>query len=137
MQILLSLLSWRRRSYDRPFEPPGHSNLVLSGEATTKYDDYPLCRPQLIGMLCGWFRPIEGTLQEGNPRPLCVLPHRTATPYCPYVTTHGTSRTAGLYYRLTHVVSRTATCQMLPTSGTPEDYGEAHNTRIVASNQIP
>ena len=27
-----------------------------------------------MGMSCGWFRPIAGTHQEGNPRPPCVLP---------------------------------------------------------------
>ena len=59
---------------------------------------------------------------------------RTAAPRSSYefrtvhVSLHmATSRTAGLYYRLTHVVSRTATYQMLPTPGTPEDYGETHN----------
>ena len=31
-------------------------------------------RPQLIGMLCEWFRLITETHQEGNPRPLSVVP---------------------------------------------------------------
>ena len=57
--------------------------------------------PQLIGILCGSFRPIVATH-----RPPCVLPCRTAgprtsaqcVPYCSCVITQGTSRTAGPYH---------------------------------------
>ena len=55
-----------------------HRNATLCLRASMKTSRS--IRPQLIGILCEWFRPIVGTHQEGNPRPPCVLPDRLRTP---------------------------------------------------------
>ena len=72
-----------------------------------------------MGMSCGWFRPITGTHQEGNPRPPCDL----CVTMCPY--TWLPVRTASLPGSSTVLFGSAPYSQpkSFPKERSSEDYG--------------
>ena len=73
--LLLILTSLPKFSLERPIITAKSCVVCYELRPRTSMKTRRCGRPQPIGILCEWFRPIAGTHQEDNPRPPCVLPH--------------------------------------------------------------